>query len=191
MPLFTSILATVCVAAHVFAGVARLAYDRAYPQEWWRWVTASFAHYDATHLLTNLVAFVILGTLVERRRGALVLALLTALGASATLAWLHLLLPEYRTFAGLSAVSFALLGYLAGALSLAAPGTAGTVVTLAIVHQITVATGVADLSAADVRPVWQLHALAGAVGLVIGRIDARRAPGSWRRGWRSSVLRLP
>ncbi len=191
MPALTAILATVCVAIHLFADVARLGYDRAQPQDWWRWLTASFTHYDTTHLLTNLGAFVVLSVLVERRRGAGMLAVLTAVAVGSTLIWLHLLLAEYRAFAGLSAVSFALLGYLTGALSLAAPGTAGALVALATIHQIAIAASVADLSAADIRPVWQLHALAGVVGLLIGWIDGRRAPGLWRPGRRSSAARLP
>ena len=54
-------------------------------RRWWTLVTSAFVHIDVWHLLTNIIAFAVLGSWIERRFGALRLApmvLMTVVGGN-------------------------------------------------------------------------------------------------------------
>lgn len=88
-----------------------LAYQRPASDQSWRFLTASFVHYDAVHLLTNMLALVCLGMLFERDRGAGWLAILIILNALVTTLFVHFFVLDCTTFVGISCVNYALTAY--------------------------------------------------------------------------------
>jgi GlpG protein len=84
--------------------------------EVWRLVTPIFMHFGFLHLLFNMWALSLFGSIIEYRRGTMTLALLVVLSA------LTSNLGEYlyevnnyghaRTFGGMSGVVYALFGYI-------------------------------------------------------------------------------
>ena len=84
VPPATLIMAIVLIAVFVFesiTGAARndaalialgaLATGRSSPSEWWRLLTFAFLHFDLRHIVTNSIALVWVGSIVERRVGAI------------------------------------------------------------------------------------------------------------------------
>jgi rhomboid family GlyGly-CTERM serine protease len=96
----------VAVVAIVIPGTFE--YDRAaiLRGEVWRLVTGHLTHWSPDHLLWNVVAFVTLGFVCERRRG-LYGAVLLASALSVSLVLL-IVCPEVTAYRGLSAVASAL-----------------------------------------------------------------------------------
>lgn len=90
-----------------------LIYDRAaiIQGEHWRLLTGNLVHFSIPHLLYNLIAFLIIGTMIELRgyRFFPVLCLSSALLIGITL---FLLEPELNLYAGLSGVVSAAVTYL-------------------------------------------------------------------------------
>ena len=83
-------------------------YDRAalLRGEVWRLVTGHFVHWSASHLAWDLLAFVILGAICERRRWLYVVVVLgTALIVSS---FLFVCCPEVAMYRGLSSIDSAL-----------------------------------------------------------------------------------
>ena len=90
---------------------ADLVYLRANPHIW-QFFSAPLMHYDLRHLVPNILALSVLGWLFEARgHRATLCALFVAAGPGSVLA-LHLALPEYSTYAGISVVNYALLAWL-------------------------------------------------------------------------------
>ncbi|MEQ8861135.1 MAG: rhomboid family intramembrane serine protease [Pseudomonadales bacterium] len=153
-----------------------LIYDRAHGAEFWRYLTASLVHYDSPHLWTNLAAFCLLAVWLERVTSSRFLfALAVAVALLATLV-LHLLLPEYVRFAGVSAVNYALLAALAGSGRMP---YGRRVIGIAVAYQLWIALRAGGPPMDVVQPVWQLHLLALALGWgsAAARIDMGRRGG--------------
>lgn len=113
-PVRTLLLCGAAVAVH-FLGEwqASLVFDRAAiaAGEWWRIATGNLAHYSPSHLLFNVLALAVAGTLIETRRlphlGVLFLAGSVAIGLTIWFAE-----PGLRYYAGLSGLATAAVVYL-------------------------------------------------------------------------------
>ncbi|MET1218502.1 MAG: rhomboid family intramembrane serine protease GlpG [Glaciecola sp.] len=95
------------VGAHFF--IAPLA-ELSTTHEWWRLVTPAFLHFSALHIIFNLLWWWILGTMIEKQLGKLMLIaifLITAIGAHVTQ-----LLATGPNFGGMSGVVYGLFGFV-------------------------------------------------------------------------------
>lgn len=115
MPIVTLTLALAAVAIQLIPGwAAAWQYERAAiaAGQWWRMLTGHLTHWNMDHLLWDVVMFVVLGVLVERRGHWRLagISLLSALGISLT-AWLAQ--PDLPSYRGLSGIDTALFVYLA------------------------------------------------------------------------------
>lgn len=114
VPAVTALVCGAALAAYAVEPLGRsLIYDRAAIEagELWRLVSGSLAHHSPHHLLWNVAAMAVAGTLVERlgirHFAALCLAAATAVGVA-----IYLAAPELDTFAGLSGVAVAAVVFL-------------------------------------------------------------------------------
>jgi rhomboid family GlyGly-CTERM serine protease len=109
-PLHTIGLAIFCIAAHAYVPLSDcLAYDRTAIQagEVWRLLTGHLAHYRADHLLWDVLMFVVLGVMVERRnRGSFIVTVLASATAITAVLWFAY--PEVTAYRGLSGIDSAL-----------------------------------------------------------------------------------
>jgi membrane associated rhomboid family serine protease len=181
LPAVTTAVAVLTVFA--FAAGDVLFYERG-SDDWWRAVTASFAHYDPRHLLMNLVALVVLGTAFEQRaQRSLVLGVVAATVVASMLV-IMFLTTDVAVFAGASAINYALFGGLAAccfrqnrmlviAVSAAAAGYVVTTV---------VSPGVAGYVL-----VWEVHVVGAAIGATLTVLTGKlpsvlaQAPGRMAR----------
>jgi len=111
-PYVTLAICLIVTFVHYISSLqALLIYDRKaiFAGEYWRVLTAFFAHYSGEHLVWNLLVLGCFGSLLELRRRAFVILLLliTALGHA-----LFLLNPRIEFFAGMSGYVTALVFYL-------------------------------------------------------------------------------
>jgi len=112
LPWLTLLLSGLAMTLYLIAGPAAdsLVYDRAAIAggEWWRLVSGHWVHSDSGHLVWNLAAFGLLGSLVEtQRRRLLIVGLLVGTIAVDALLWLGL--PGMARYCGLSGVLNTLL----------------------------------------------------------------------------------
>jgi len=110
LPSVSLLLAASALWASLWPGVAEaVQYDTLaiLHGEFWRIWTGHFVHWSTDHLLWDLLVFVCLGTLCERRSRSAFLGcvLLGAPLISASVAWFH---PELQTYRGLSGIDSAL-----------------------------------------------------------------------------------
>ncbi len=162
----------------------------------WRAVTCHLTHVSGAHLLWDLLAFVLLGGLVEtwnRRRFVACLAVASVAVTAAVVAWA----PAIDTYRGLSGIDSALFVLLAGHVlggAVAMRDRVGIVACSALGAGFLakvgweVATGTTvfvDSAAAGMVPVPVAHAAGALVGLVLCLLRATESrPGTWRgRGW--------
>ncbi len=79
--------------------------------QFWRLITPIFLHIGPVHLIMNMMALHVEGTLIETRRGtwrmALMVLLIAVLSNLAEYAWSH-----HPSFGGMSGVGFGLFGYV-------------------------------------------------------------------------------
>jgi len=112
LPWLTAALAGATAALHAALGPAPAAwvYDRAAigGGEWWRLVSGHWLHADGGHLYWNLVALLLLGSMVELRSRTLLIAALLS-GSAGVAAMLWLASPALGYYCGLSGVLNALL----------------------------------------------------------------------------------
>ena len=78
--------------------------------QFWRLITPAFLHFGVMHIGFNVMAFLFLGQMIERRGGTLLLiALFLVSGLGSNLAQYYLSGPN---FGGLSGIDYALFGYV-------------------------------------------------------------------------------
>lgn len=78
----------------------------------WRFLTAHLTHFGADHLRWDVVAFLVLGALVERGSRSVFLATV-ALSAALITFGVWLAQPQFTTYRGLSGIDSALFGFVA------------------------------------------------------------------------------
>lgn len=114
IPVVTLLLCGAVVAIHLLAGwQAWLVFDRVAIEtgEWWRLATGNLVHYSPPHLLVNIAAFVVAGTLIEARRLPYFAVLCLVAGIVIGLS-VYVAEPGLRHFAGLSGIATAAVVYL-------------------------------------------------------------------------------
>lgn len=97
--------AAVAAAVFAFDSAALLEFSRTeiVAGEWWRVLTGHLTHWNADHLTWDLMMFVVLGAVFERRSRAGFLSVLvaSAVAISAAVFWIQ---PEFELYRGLSGV---------------------------------------------------------------------------------------
>lgn len=165
MPLVTlAILSISLLAYYIGQADGRFIYDRSHSTELWRYAFASFSHYDLRHLLTNLFCFAILGCVLETKTSGQTLMFITLTTIVTTILFLHWLLPEYWTYAGISCVNYAILGYLLVNQLERNLIVAFVPLVLVIIYQTAVVYGISESTVTEYVPVWQLHVLSALIG---------------------------
>lgn len=163
-PWQTVALVLICLALYLYDGQQWSMYDRELPAQQWRFLTASFTHYNMYHLISNLSVFLVLGSLFESEYHKFELVFLTLVVTFSTVIFLHFFLTKYDTFAGISCLNFALIGWLfcrEGRRYLA--GTCAMVLLL-VGYEVYVVVYAQKELMSDITPVWQLHLFAAFQG---------------------------
>jgi rhomboid family GlyGly-CTERM serine protease len=174
------IAAFAILASMLPAALDWLSYDRTAiaAGEAWRLVSGHFTHWNADHLLWDVVMFVVLGTMVEREgRGRLATTLVVASAAISAVLWMFA--PEVSQYRGLSGLDSALFGFVAPQLFcearrkqhraaqwLLAVLTAGFVGKIAW-EMATGQTLFVDSSAAGFTPLPLVHVVGAVVGFLV------------------------
>ncbi|MFT5482510.1 MAG: membrane associated rhomboid family serine protease [Halieaceae bacterium] len=158
----------VCLGIHFSGyGESLFIYDREHANQWWRFASASFVHYDLYHLLSNLLVFAAVAAVLESSTSTTMVLAVIIGTAVLTVPSLHFLLPEYRTFAGISCISYAIFGYL---LMHESRGHVPSVLLVGLLlglYELTVVLGGAEIIGSSAqKPVWQLHLIALLLGVV-------------------------
>lgn len=86
-------------------------WQREHPIEVWRWFTGHFCHWSAEHLAWDVIVFVVLGAMCERRNRWQFLLCLAASAVAITAATAAFL-PNILSYRGLSGIDSALFGWL-------------------------------------------------------------------------------
>lgn len=155
----------ICTLIWLFDGIwSSIIYNRDMHYDLWRYFTASFVHYDFKHLITNLLAFAILGVFLEPRDSRLRLLGIMLTTIVLSMLCLRFYLQQYQVYAGLSGVNYALLGYIIIDRYRGSLWELGSLLLLIGAYQLAIIAGVDGYSMDTPRPVWQLHVLALVVG---------------------------
>jgi membrane associated rhomboid family serine protease len=141
-------------------------YDREKSSQLWRFILASFTHFDIYHLSTNLVVFAILASTFERSKSAGMLFLVILATVLSTTCLLHFYLPSYSRFAGISCVNFSILGYLLLVETRNNWRARLMLSSFVIFFEVVVMLANSSASWSTGNPVWQLHVLAFLIGTV-------------------------
>ncbi len=86
-----------------------------YDNQWWRLLTAMFLHFDAEHLINNMVMLCCIGSRVEKIAGhgrMLLIYFLSGAGGSLLSLYMMLRTGDYAVSAGASGAVFGLIGAL-------------------------------------------------------------------------------
>lgn len=86
-----------------------------YDNQWWRLITAMFLHFDAEHLVNNMVMLCCIGSRVEKIAGhipMLLLYFLSGISAGLLSSYTMIRTGEYAVSAGASGAVFGLIGAL-------------------------------------------------------------------------------
>lgn len=148
-------------------------YDRAALMrgEVWRLVTGHFSHWSPTHLAWDLIAFLILGAICERRRSLLLGAIFTT--AITVSLYLLAFCPEVATYRGLSAIDSALWVWAAFIIGERRVALALTLLSLFVVKVIAEsACGSIFVGGFTVLPM--VHLLGGVIGLCTAMSERHR-----------------
>jgi rhomboid family GlyGly-CTERM serine protease len=187
VPWLTALILGASVVVSGASGVAeRLQFEPAIfmSGEWWRGLSCHFAHCSPDHLLWNVAALGTLGAVCEShaRRGFLWLLAFTMIAVPLTLLLLQPELPSYRGLSGLASGCFTLVTVRI-ARRAAVHGERWRAVAACVLLGLFAAKTVfelvrgeavfADGAAAGFVPVPLAHAVAGAVGLVVGWTESR------------------
>jgi rhomboid family GlyGly-CTERM serine protease len=171
-----------CPAAQQFCVFDR---EAALHGQWWRLITCHLVHFSHSHLLFDIIVFLLAGVLIESKSRRLFAALL-ATSAVAIGTALLLFAPHMQFYGGLSGIATTLLFFVA--LPYASQPNPrrvwGFVVCAAILLKLALeASGQAPLFARFDSPSVQVAPLSHAVGILV-------AIAIWR-GVRSAVARHP
>jgi rhomboid family GlyGly-CTERM serine protease len=115
IPVVTLLVVAAGIVTYLIPGLAsHMVYDRAaiLAGEGWRLFTGNWVHFSPSHLLYDLLAFVIAGWIIERR-GYPYFGLVCALSALSIGSVLLAMRPEMQFYGGLSGVATAAIVYLA------------------------------------------------------------------------------
>ncbi|HEX7037305.1 MAG TPA: rhomboid family intramembrane serine protease [Pseudomonadales bacterium] len=169
VPYATLTVAAVCVGVFFGTDFATVAYERS-ADDAFQLLSASFAHYDAVHLVTNVFTLIVLGTAAEHMVGRLRFMAVVLTTIAATMTLLDSQLQHYTHYAGISPVNYALLGCLAGAWLHRHPARSAAIIAV-------LAASMFDqgfVTVADTKPAWELHLVGFCIGALFGRV--RPAP---------------
>ncbi len=159
LPWLTCILILACCVLYLFDVGHWTQYDRASITQYFRFFTAAFSHYTLAHLVSNSLVLLVLGTVFEKNCHSTHFFVLTLVVLVTTVMFLHFFLPRYVTYAGISCLNFALMGWLFGVKGARNPASSIMALALLFCYEFYVVTS-AEKAADIVKPAWQLHMLA-------------------------------
>lgn len=156
---------TLAVVAATIVMPSALEYDRAaiLRGEVWRLVTGHLTHWSPDHLLWDVLAFLALGFVCERRRRALYAGVLFASAMSVSLILLAAC-PEITAYRGLSAVASALWFWAALIIAERRLTPAFVLLALFLVKVLMELTTGTSVFAADIAVLPSVHLIGAAVG---------------------------
>ncbi|KKO46330.1 GlpG protein [Arsukibacterium ikkense] len=109
----TALVLLLCLAVFAWQqldfNAARSSLQLTDPGQLWRWFTPALLHFSATHLIFNLIWWLLLATALERQYGSIRLLNFTVLTAVVSNAAQYFLVGH--NFGGLSGVVYALFGF--------------------------------------------------------------------------------
>lgn len=140
-------------------------YNRSLVSQKWRFITASFSHYDLFHLASNSIVLLVLGSVFEKRCRLLQFSVLTLLVMFSSVLVLHFFLDEYVTYAGISCLNFALMGWFLCIEGERRPAAGIAALLLLVGYEFYVVVIEPGRGPDLTRPVWQLHLLSFAEGI--------------------------
>lgn len=86
-----------------------------YDNQWWRLITSTFLHFDAEHLINNMVMLCCIGSRVEKIAGhvrMLIIYFLSGIGGGLLSLFMMIRTGDYAVSAGASGAVFGLIGAL-------------------------------------------------------------------------------
>lgn len=166
-------LVLVCIIFYLLGAEEWGTYKRDLAEQNWRFVFASFSHYNLIHLVSNISVLFVLGSMLEIKSHTAWLLLLTLVVTSTTIVFLHLCLPAYVIFAGISCLNFALLGYFLGEECEHHLNLCVAITLLLVAYEVYVVMFIAESLSDSTKPVWQLHLIAFLEGVGLHLIQRR------------------
>ena len=164
LPWLTLILILTCCVLYLLDVGHWTQYDRASISQYFRFFTAAFSHNSLAHLASNSLVLLVLGTVFEKRYHSRHFFVLTLVVVVTTVMFLHFFLPEYVTYAGISCLNFALMGWLLSLEGARNPAGSITALALLVTYEFYVVVS-AEKTFDTIQPAWQLHLLAFIEGI--------------------------
>ena len=159
LPWLTLILILTCCALYLLDVGYWTKYDRASMSQYSRFFTAAFTHFTLAHLALNSLVLLVLGTVFEKKSHLTHFFVLMLVVVVTTVMFLHFFLPEYVTYAGISCLNFALIGWLLSLEGVRNPAASITALALLVGYELYVVVS-AEKTFDAIQPAWQLHLLA-------------------------------
>jgi membrane associated rhomboid family serine protease len=172
-PALTAVFILLCLALYVSDSQQWSIYNRQFATQGWRFFTASFSHYNFSHLISNVAVLLVLGSLFEFENHKFELMFLMFIVTLSTVTFLHFYLPEYDTFAGISCLNYALIGWIVCREGRRYFVGVSATMLLLVSYEIYVVAYESKQQYTGIMPVWQLHLLAffqGVIFFVLQRV---------------------
>lgn len=155
-----------CILQPLLFGWAAIETTFQYPlqNQYWRFISAHLTHVSLMHLLTNVMAWVILHQLLRIHAITLLVTILTAC-AGINIMLVYLQIPEY---AGLSGILYAYLGCMAGLWFKSGHRAQACLCIVGVVLYATLVSPISNIHAdSGFKPLLEAHLIGLACGLLV------------------------